>query len=119
MPAGEVAVRIILLVVLGCWLHPALADLYRWVEPETGSIKFSSYPPPWYGDPARQRRAPKVEVIPARGSAPAPGPVPREEPRSDAKPNAAARTVDIAPDRPAARPKPDPLKRESGPAARE
>ena len=43
----------------------ALADLYRWVDPETGSVKFSSYPPPWYGDEAKQRRAPKVEVIPA------------------------------------------------------
>jgi len=46
----------------------ALADLYRWVDPETGSTKFSSYPPPWFGDPARERRAPKVEVIP--GTAP-------------------------------------------------
>jgi Domain of unknown function (DUF4124) len=44
---------------------PAAADLYRWVDPETGSTKFSSYPPPWYGDPAKQRRAPRVEVIPA------------------------------------------------------
>jgi hypothetical protein len=43
----------------------ALADLYRWVDPETGSVKFSSYPPPWYGDEAKQRRAPKVELIPA------------------------------------------------------
>jgi hypothetical protein len=47
----------------------AAADLYRWVDPETGSVKFSSYPPPWYGDEAKQRRAPKVEVIPARGEA--------------------------------------------------
>ncbi|OFZ87230.1 MAG: hypothetical protein A2W21_01775 [Betaproteobacteria bacterium RBG_16_66_20] len=43
---------------------PAAADLYRWVDPETGSVKFSSYPPPWYGDEAAQRGAPKVEVIP-------------------------------------------------------
>jgi hypothetical protein len=28
-------------------------------------VKFSSYPPPWFGDEAKQRRAPKVEVIPA------------------------------------------------------
>jgi hypothetical protein len=47
------------------WSSVALADLYRWVDPETGSVKFSSYPPPWYGDEAKQRRAPKVEVIPA------------------------------------------------------
>jgi hypothetical protein len=44
----------------------AAADLYRWVDPDTGSVKFSSYPPPWYGDEAKQHRAPKVEVIPAR-----------------------------------------------------
>lgn len=43
----------------------ATADLYRWVDPETGSVKFSSYPPPWYDDPAQARRAPKVEHIPA------------------------------------------------------
>src|SRR6185369_8651150 len=47
------------------WAAPAAADLYRWVDPETGSVKFSSYPPPWFGDPARERRAPKVEQIPA------------------------------------------------------
>ena len=50
---------------------PAAADLYRWVDPETGSVKFSSYPPPWFGDAAKEARAPKVEVIPAGGPAPA------------------------------------------------
>jgi hypothetical protein len=48
----------------------AHADLYRWLDPDTGSVKYSSYPPPWYGDEARQRRAPQVERIPA-GSDPA------------------------------------------------
>jgi len=52
-------------VVLFACINPAAADLYRWVDPETGSIKFSSYPPPWYDDAAAQRRAPKVELIPA------------------------------------------------------
>ena len=47
------------------WSSLAAADLYRWVDPETGSVKYSSYPPPWYGDEAQQRRAPKVEFIPA------------------------------------------------------
>lgn len=47
------------------WSAAARADLYRWVDPETGSVKFSSYPPPWYGDEAKQRRAPQVERIPA------------------------------------------------------
>jgi hypothetical protein len=49
------------------FMGAAAADLYRWVDPETGSVKFSSYPPPWYGDESQQRRAPKVEHIPARG----------------------------------------------------
>ena len=50
-------------MLLCLWANPAAADLYRWVDPETGSVKFSSYPPPWYGDAAQQRRAPRVEVI--------------------------------------------------------
>jgi hypothetical protein len=48
----------------------AHADLYRWVDPDSGSVKYSSYPPPWYGDEAMQRRAPKVERIPARSDSP-------------------------------------------------
>ena len=67
---------------------PAAADLYRWVDPETGSIKFSSYPPPWFGDPARERRAPKVEVIPDRSSAPSSGPKPEDQATPAAKPAA-------------------------------
>lgn len=55
----------LMLVLSASWSSIALADLYRWVDPETGSVKFSSYPPPWYGDEAKQRRAPKVDVIPA------------------------------------------------------
>jgi hypothetical protein len=42
---------------------PARADLYRWLDPETGAIKYSSYPPPWAGDAERERRAPPVEVL--------------------------------------------------------
>lgn len=52
-------------MLLCVWANHAAADLYRWVDPETGSVKFSSYPPPWFGDAARERRAPKVEHIPA------------------------------------------------------
>jgi hypothetical protein len=51
------------------WIPQARADLYRWIDPETGSVKLSSYPPPWYGDPEQERRAPKVEHIPARKAA--------------------------------------------------
>jgi hypothetical protein len=52
----------------------AHADLYRWVERETGSVKFSNTPPPWYGDAEKQRGAPAVEVVPYRGAGPAPNP---------------------------------------------
>ena len=60
--------KFLLILVLAsgaAWSPAAPAQLYRWVDPETGSVKFSSYPPPWYGDEAKQRRAPKVDVIPA------------------------------------------------------
>lgn len=33
------------LLFLGCVALPAHADLYRWVDPETGSVKLSSLPP--------------------------------------------------------------------------
>ncbi len=46
----------------------AAADLYRWVDPRTGSVKFSSAPPPWY----ETERGPKVERIPYKE--PAAGP---------------------------------------------
>ncbi|MEO8144433.1 MAG: DUF4124 domain-containing protein [Betaproteobacteria bacterium] len=65
---------------------PAAADLYRWVDPETGSTKFSSYPPPWYDDPAKQRRAPKVEFIPAGKASPATA----EDPDNPRRPAAGA-----------------------------
>ncbi len=62
--------KLVAVLMLG-WPVLALADLYRWVDPESGSVKFSSYPPPWYGDAAKQRRAPKVEHIPAGRETPA------------------------------------------------
>ena len=65
------ALRFVLAVVLGILAREALADLYRWVDPETGSVKFSSYPPPWFGDAEQEKRAPKVEQIPARPVGPA------------------------------------------------
>lgn len=59
--------RIILLGVLVgvlTGLAPnALGELYRWRDPQTGSIKYSTYPPPWFGDAAREARSPKVEVL--------------------------------------------------------
>jgi len=53
-------------------LAPALAagtahaDLYRWIDPQSGSVKFSSVPPPWLGDAEREAVSPKVEVISSR-----------------------------------------------------
>ena len=67
----------------------AAADLYRWIDPETGSVKFSSYPPPWYGDEAKQRRGPRVEVIPAGRASQSRPDEPVKEPDA-AKPRAAA-----------------------------
>ena len=82
-----------------CAPRPAAADLYRWIDPETGSVKFSSYPPPWYGDPVAERRAPKVEVIPALPEATAkPEPLAKSKEgtarRSEARPAPAKSTRD-------------------------
>jgi hypothetical protein len=81
-------VRIAALLVLAAAASPAKADLYRWVDPQTGSVKFSNYPPPWHGDPARERRSPKVEVIPSSVSAPKPVAA-REKPAAAPNPSAA------------------------------
>ena len=50
---------------------PVRADLYRWVDPESGSPKIASSPPPWY----ETGSGPAVERIPflqpgARAAAP-------------------------------------------------
>jgi hypothetical protein len=50
-----------LALVAGAGAGAARADLYRWVDPQTGSVKFSSEPPP-----ASQSG---VELVPYRGSA--------------------------------------------------
>jgi uncharacterized protein DUF4124 len=38
----------------------AHADLFRWVDPESGSVKYSNSPPPWY----ESGSGPKVERVP-------------------------------------------------------
>jgi hypothetical protein len=91
-------VKWFLLFVLGFVVNPALADLYRWVDPETGSVKFSSYPPPWYGDENQEKRSPKVEHIPPRG--PGGSEKPEAAPEPAAKPP--ARVDAAAPTQPAA-----------------
>jgi hypothetical protein len=81
--------KCLLFVILSipCFAH---ADLYRWVDPETGAVKFSSYPPRWLGDPERGRNAPAVEVVPYRGS---PAPVKPAKPAAQpVKPPVAAGT---------------------------
>ena len=77
---------LLLLATLMAALAPqaAHAELYRWVDPQTGSVKFSSYPPPWFGDQARELHAPATEVIVYQApGAPRPAAAP-------AKPSAAA-----------------------------
>ena len=61
------------------WSFCAHADLYRWVDRQTGSVRYSTSPPPWYGDPQKERTSPPVEVI--RYSAPGATakPTPKEE----------------------------------------
>lgn len=66
---GRIAVPIAVLMCL--WAGSAAAQLYRWVDPETGSVKYSSYPPPWFNDAVKQPRTPKVEVIAPSRIAPA------------------------------------------------
>lgn len=84
--------RAVLIAACYLWASGAAADLYRWVDPESGSIKYSSYPPPWYGDPEKERRAPKVEHLPAGyGSPPA-----VSEPDAAGKPAAQAPSADAA-----------------------
>lgn len=58
----------ILVLLITLTAFPAQADLYRWIDRETGSVKFSNVPPPWFGDPEKERGAPAVEVIPYRGT---------------------------------------------------
>jgi hypothetical protein len=59
-------------------LSAAHADLYRWVDPQSGSIKLSNTPPPWYergGGPAVERipyAAPGARSPGADSPAPAP-----------------------------------------------
>ena len=71
-------------LLLAILLLPALAqaDIYRWVERETGAVKFSNTPPPWYGDPEKERRNPPVEVIRYREPVEKPKPKPVPEPRA-------------------------------------
>jgi len=69
----------------------AHADLYRWVDRETGSVRFSNTPPPWFGDPEKERGAPAVEVIPYRG----PGAPPRSAATPEVSPATARQVTNL------------------------
>ncbi len=71
---------------------PAHADLYRWVDPQTGSVKFSSYPPPWFGDQALELSAPATEVIVYRAPGAARPAAPVKQPSAGASVLAALET---------------------------
>ena len=63
----------------------AQADLYRWVDPETGSVKISNTPPPWY----ERSGGPAVERVPYQG----PG---ETKPAADPRPARAGAGLDRA-----------------------
>lgn len=89
MPRGRKILKTLIALLLAIFAGTAVADLYRWVDPETGSVKFSSYPPPWYGDAEKEKGAPRVEHIPERKSASTPG-TPVNVPGPTGLPGAAA-----------------------------
>ena len=54
-------------LLLLCFAAPAHADLYRWIDPESGSVKLSSLPPsdPTIGAELVQYRTPAAPKPPA------------------------------------------------------
>jgi hypothetical protein len=76
----------------------AQAQLYRWVDPQTGSVKFSNAPPAWVRE---ERTGPAVEMIPSPRAQPAKPEAPPKP--SAAKPAATAPDPDGPPQAPAGR----------------
>lgn len=60
-----------LLVAMGS----ARAELYRYRDPQTGKMKYTTVPPPWLKNPRTAARGPKVEII----REPPPSVAPQEE----------------------------------------
>jgi hypothetical protein len=67
----------------------ARADLYRWVDPQSGAIKFSNVPPP----PSQAG----VEVVPYRGSAMPPKPAAPADPGLDLRWRELLAEISVAP----------------------
>ena len=67
------------MLIAGLGAFAAHADIYRWIDRETGSVKFSNMPPPWYGDPEKEKNAPAVEVLRYREPGTPPKPTPESE----------------------------------------
>ena len=77
--------RALALSLLGLFALPAHADLYRWIDPDSGSVKLSSMPP---SDPRVS-----AELVPFRGAAaPAPATPAAPKPKPAAGPVAALET---------------------------
>lgn len=76
-------------LVLLCFAAAAQAELYRWIDPETGSVKFSSLPP--YD--ARVRAEVITLPVPAQRSAPKPKP-PAGQAAGASPPSAASPSAD-------------------------
>jgi hypothetical protein len=71
--------RIVLLALVFC--QGAHADIYRWVDPQTGSVKFSNLPPPERPNVAVEvLRYPAGQPVPAITPAPAVAPEPAAAP---------------------------------------
>jgi len=50
----------ILLVLLVCLSQPAIARMYQWIDPETGTTQLSGKPPVWYRS---EKNGPRVFVF--------------------------------------------------------
>jgi hypothetical protein len=93
----------LLAFLLALCAAPAHAELYRWVDRDTGSVKFSTSPPPWYGDTEKERTSPPVEVI-RYGVPAAPKPAPAPQAEAERRRAQLPAIIDELPRAPAAQP---------------
>ncbi len=69
----------LVVLTLVLWSSCTHADLYRWVDRHSGSVRYSTSPPPWYGDPEKARTSPPVEAIRYQAPGTPAKPTPQEE----------------------------------------